>query len=315
MRNGLLRLGEAVFNNFRGLWLLLLSCMGITLIKKRDPVKLVDDWNLSDDQLDPNPVKYICQPSFQDGEEDWDLFAIQCPIPKMDTKVEIFLKNKLWMQSGIAQIFDGYVTLRDALKMQENGFDPASVCVMASLGAEKMLKGAYVINLNSNLDKFSVYKKHFLMRLCECVFPLDQEMLRAVKEIDHLGEGIAALIAFRYPFVHTQLQTAGKVPFSIATLPMIRFTADMAHQCVFNALKIGEKCQAFALETIYAFRQLNDPIDFSTFNEICNIPFDFQISIHPDLIRLRLFRQNFSEPFLIEHKIGQCCQKSFQKWT
>ena len=316
MRNGLLRLGEANFNNFfgRGVWLFLLSCLEKTLLKKRDKVELLDDWNLSDDQLDPNPVKIVCEPAFL-ASEDWDLLAIQCPVPKVETKVEKFLRNKLWMQSGIAQIFDGFVTLRDALKMQENGFDPASVCVMASLGAEKALKGAYVINLNSNLNKYSIYKRHFLLLLCDCVFPQESEMLRAAKEIDDLGRGIAALIAFRYPFVHTQHQEAGQVPFSMATLPMVRFTAEMAFKCVVNAIKISERCQAFALETIYAFEQLNDPIHFLAPHEISNIPYDFQISVHPDLIRMRLFRQNFAEPFLIEHIIGPCCRESFQKWT
>ena len=228
---------------------------------------------------------------------------------------EKLVHYKNWFQSGIVQIFDGNVTMQDALLMLKFDFEPSSICLMASLGAEKALKGAFLFGPSKNLNRPSLYLKHKLGPLCQSVFPDDVELQQMAEAIDNLGQGASAIVASRYPQVKNTYKTKNISPFDIVALPSLNYSLEMASHCVLYSQRIVEKCQILALEMIYGYNKLGIPVDFSEHNNAGKVPFNFSIFIKDGYAQMRLFRKDFSRPCLIQHKIDKCCLRHYLRMT
>lgn len=206
-----------------------------------------------------------------------------------------------WNWHGMAMVVDARVTFNDLKEMIQHRVESSTICLLASLVAEKALKACYLMKTCGSLERGSPFLGHSLASLYQMLINTGTlsndtifECCKILNNITGDGYDLVTIISARYPRICTTIKSRGGKPFPLTSLPMVHFTLEMAKRSLDAAESVLNWAQDQCLQEAKLLNEKEIPIHDENEDEnghvVSNVPFKLECYMENDIVHVQIQR-------------------------
>ena len=206
-----------------------------------------------------------------------------------------------WNWHGMAMVVDARVTFNDLEQMIQHRVESSTICLLASLVAEKALKACYLMKTSGSLERGSPFLGHSLSNLYQMLInsgiPSNDTIFECCRILNNITDDfydLVTIISARYPRICTTIKSSGGKPFPLTSLPMVHFTLEMAKRTLNAAELVLNWAQNHCLQEAKLLNEKEIPIhdekEDGNGHIVANVPFKLESHMEDDIFHVKILR-------------------------